>query len=90
VVANLFVAPDLEKTCEKLIFDHLVQRKADVVLRCLAFAYKYKSSLPTLLESSLLYVRSSLRVLRATEEWREMEKDQPELVDLVLQSESAE
>jgi len=92
VVANQFIAPDLEECLEELFVKRLSSRDPignvlrGNLLESLSFAHEFSLSLPLLLESCLLYARGSLRLLRTTEQWKEMERDQPDLVALVLVS----
>lgn len=87
VVANRFIAPDLEDCLEELFVQRLSSpNPIGNVLEYLSFAHEFELSLPHLLEFCLLYVRGSLRLLRTSEEWQEFERNQPELAALVLKS----
>lgn len=91
VVANRFLSSTLEKMCEGVIIQELRREvelrsasSVSAIIECLTFAHDYGLSL--LLKSCQLYAKGSLRLMAATEEWRQFERERPELVDLVLQS----
>ena len=64
------------------------ENAASAIIEHLQFAHDFDSSL--LFKSYQLYVKGNLRVIGATEEWREFEREYPKLVALVLKPESAE
>jgi len=87
MVANRFLSPNLEKMCEGVIIQELRHEvelrpasSASAIIECLTFADNYGLSL--LLKSCQLYVKGSLHLMRATEEWLEFEREHPKLVDL--------
>ena len=95
MVANRFLSTKLENMCEGVIVQELrhevrlrPENAASAIIEHLQFAHDFDFSL--LFKSCQLYVKGNLRVIGATEEWREFEREYPKLVALVLQPESAE
>ena len=92
VVANRFLSSTLEKMCEGVIIQEL-RREVELrstngaskaLIECLTFAHHFSMAL--LFRSCQLYVRGSLWLIGATEEWHQFEAEHPEVVARVLQA----
>ena len=87
VVADRFLASDLKECLEEVCIERLSSfGNVGNMLECLAFAREFDAQLQHLLEPCLLFLRGSLRLVRTTSEWRELERNQPELAALVLET----
>jgi len=93
-VADRFLASDLKECLEEVCIERLSSfgnvGNVGNMMKCLAFAREFDAQLQHLLEPCLLFLRGSLRLVRTTSEWRELERNQPELAALVLETDSSE